>query len=38
MDNMSDKSNFLLQQFIDSLLDIVFVSAIKKYKKCILIN
>ena len=31
-------SNFLLQQFIDSLLDIVFVSAIKKYKKYILIN
>ena len=35
---MSEKSNFLLQQFIDSLLDIVFVSSIKKYKKYILIN
>ena len=31
---MSDKSNFLLQEFIDSLSDVVFISSLKKYFKC----
>lgn len=30
---MSDKSNFLLQQFVDSLQDVIFISEIKRYKK-----
>ena len=30
----SPKSNFLLQQFVDSLSDVVYISRIREYKKC----
>lgn len=34
LDMMSPQSNFLLQQFVDSLSDVVYLSRIREYKKC----
>ena len=34
LDMTSPQSNLLLQQFVDSLSDVVYLSRIREYKKC----